>query len=754
MSEKTDENRHESETHVAIEVMGMMPRMRDELRISVQAYAGETCYVIEDAISSKFYRLGMAEYTFVSMLDGKTTIAEAMGHNASVMGASALSQSETGSLCKWLLDSGLATTSQSSGAARLSQTRGKEVQRKLVSKTNPLMQKLPLFNPMPLLRPIDAISRAVFSRLGACMWLLVVGFGGYKLWADRSSFATATDGVMAENNWMWLIATWVGLKLIHELSHAMACRRYGGIVREAGIVFVVFAPMPYVDVTSSWRIDSKWKRILIAAAGMYAEIFLAAVAAIVWSNTFDPVVKQHCVNVIVTATLVTLMFNANPLMRFDGYYMLTDAVEMPNLATHGRQWVSYFMRRYFMGVKVSCPTWPEGKHWAVVSYAILAFLWRILISVSIALAAEVLFHGAGVVLAAIAVALWIAVPAYKTITTLRETSNASYPRMATITGVVAAILIAMWTVIPWYSHTNVPVVVDYHPTQEIRCGVNGFLTKCFAKVGDRVHQGDVLATLSNRELELEAENLELEWEQSRQRERDYRHDGEIAAVQVERRIQESIEYRIDQVVAQTEALTIVAPADGIIASNEIDSQEGTVVRAGDRLMVLGADNREMIYGLVQQSQIDAVRQHKGTSLRVHIWGSGMDSFEGKIARVLPRASNALKHEALGAHAGGPLTVQPARQSQDDQTTQMELLEPHFPVLIDFAGCDVENVRPGQCGYARLSYRDGTVGEVISYKIRRWIHRKRQQMNLATQTAQAQSKQIQNAPNLDHPPSRW
>ncbi|QDT13087.1 HlyD family efflux transporter periplasmic adaptor subunit [Planctomycetes bacterium K23_9] len=736
-----DASQHETEQHVAYEIMAMMPRVRDNISVSVQTYAGETCYVIEDKISSKFYRLGLAEYTFVSLLDGDTTIAEAMGRTASVCGADALSERETGTLCKWLLDSGIATTSQSRSATRQTESRDKDSQKKVLGKANPIMQKLPLVNPMPLLRPIDGVSRQVFSWFGAVIWSVVVTYGAYQLWSHWDQFSQAGQGLLSSSNWVWLLASWVGLKLIHEMSHAMACRKYNGNVREAGLVFIVLAPMPYVDVTSIWKLDSKWKRILVSAAGMYAEIFVAAVAAIIWCNTFDPLVKQHCVNVIVTATLVTVLFNANPLMRFDGYYILSDAIEMPNLATHGRQWMAYFMRRYFMGVQVKCPQWPEGKHAIVVVYAILSFVWRILITVSIAITAEVLFHGAGVVLAVTSLLVGIAIPLYRSINTLTKTKQASYARMLLISGLGAACLWGAWSVVPWYSQARVPVVVDYHPAEEIRCGVSGFLVENAVRVGDRVKKGQVLAVLSNRELEIEADNLRLQIEQSLQRARDYRVDGAIAAVQVEWRNRHSLETRADQVRQQIVSLRVVAPSDGIIAESDIESRRGTVLKAGDRMFVMGTNDREMIYGLIDQRDIDAFRDRDGESIDIHVWGTGRESFQGTVRRVLPRASTDLKHAALGAHVGGPLTVQPKVQKGEQHGDQVELVQPRFPILIDFAGCESEAVLPGQSGYATLHYRSGTIGQIAVDAVRLWIRTKRQMMSETRQSAQAKCLQL-------------
>ena len=126
--------------------------------------------------------------------------------------------------------------------------------------------------------------------------------------------------------------TWVVLKLIHELAHSLVCKKYGGRVASCGILVLLMIPMPYVDVTSSWRFENKWKRILTSAAGMLSEVFVAAIACYVWANSQPGPIQYHAGNVIITASLHTLLFNINPLMRFDGYYMLADWLEIPNLS--------------------------------------------------------------------------------------------------------------------------------------------------------------------------------------------------------------------------------------------------------------------------------------------------------------------------------------------------------------------------------------------------------------------------------------
>ena len=707
----------------------MRPKIRVDLRVTVQVYGGQTCYVIEDVLCSRFFRLGIAEYTFVSLLDGQTTIAGAISQTAVICGSAALDEREAATLCKWLLESSLATTEQSASESRLDESRSKRQTRTMIGQANPMIQKIPLFNPMPILKRFDPLAMFCFSFFGFLVWAAVVISGTVALWGSWDDFATRGNQVLTRANWLWLLTTWLVLKSIHEISHALACRRFGGHVRQSGIVLILLAPMPYVDVTSVWRIDNKWKRILISAAGIYAEIFCAAIAAIIWSFSFDPLIRQHAMNVIVTATLMTLVFNANPLMRFDGYYILTDWIEMPNLATHSRQWVSYAMRRYFMGIHVPCPNWSEGRHSFVVLYAIAATVWRIIVSVSLAVSAEVMMHGAGIVIAFCAVSLWVGLPLFKSIQSIAQNRTADRRRMLAISVCAVSSAWLCWSVVPWYSRSTVPLIVDYHPPQEVRVAVDGFLDQNLVSSGDVVTRGQVLALLSNRELELEFQNLLLDLEKSEVRHRGYLANEMIAAAQVEQKTQATLRSRCRQIRKQIDGLIVRAPVDGVIATSDLDSRENTVINRGDRLFVVGARNSQKIVGLVDQTDVDAYRAAEGQSLEIQIWGMGNQRISGTIERVLPRASLSLSYPALGAEAGGPLAVRRNQESSDDQDL-MQLVDPRFPILIDFAGFESEilkpsqTLKPGQTGYARLSYRNGTIGQALWNSLGQWIEDKR------------------------------
>ena len=137
----------------------------------------------------------------------------------------------------------------------------------------------------------------------------------------------------ASGNWFYLAAALGITKVIHEFGHGLSCKYYGGECHEMGFMLLVFTPCLYCDVSDSWMLPSKWKRMMIGAGGMYIELILASTATFLWWNSHEGLFNQMCLNVMFVSSVSTLLFNANPLMRFDGYYILSDMLEIPNLRT-------------------------------------------------------------------------------------------------------------------------------------------------------------------------------------------------------------------------------------------------------------------------------------------------------------------------------------------------------------------------------------------------------------------------------------
>ncbi len=246
----------------------------------------------------------------------------------------------------------------------------------------------------------------LFSTYAVVGWVFVLLWAARELTVHHHRLAASSSNILAANNWLWLAVVWVLLKVIHECGHAVACKRWGGEVREAGVLFILLAPLAYVDVTSSWRLRSKWDRVAVAAAGMYVELFLAAVAAILWARLVPGVMSQICLNVMMTASVMTVLFNANPLMRFDGYYILSDLLEMPNLYGTGQAYVKHIVRRLVFGLPSTDPAESGWRGTFARTYGIASWWWRLLVFWGLVLTAATLLDGAGILLSLVALLVW------------------------------------------------------------------------------------------------------------------------------------------------------------------------------------------------------------------------------------------------------------------------------------------------------------------------------------------------------------
>ena len=187
------------------------------------------------------------------------------------------------------------------------------------------------------------------SRGAMLVWLLVVLVGASSALQNLGALSDHSQGLFSLSNLPWLFVSLTGMKLLHEMGHAFVCKRYGGEVHAFGVMFLIMTPLPYVDTASTWGFKSRFQRAIVSAAGMMVELFLAAIGALVWSHTSAGIVNSLAYNVMVVGSVSSLLFNGNPLLRFDAYYILADLVDIPNLYQKAQQHWMYLGDRYVLG---------------------------------------------------------------------------------------------------------------------------------------------------------------------------------------------------------------------------------------------------------------------------------------------------------------------------------------------------------------------------------------------------------------------
>ena len=590
---------------------------------------------------------------------------------------------------------------------------------------NPFWMQWSLGSPDRLLAGVSPLLRWVFHPLALLMAGLIYGFAALTLLEHWHGFTAASRFIFAPQNWIWMLVTWVLLKVVHEFAHGITCRHFGGSVRDAGVIFILFAPMAYVDVTSTWRFSSKWHRIAVASAGMLVELLIAALAMLLWARTDSGLTAQVLYNVIVMAGATSILFNANPLMRFDGYFILSDLLEIPNLYEEGMARMKRACSRLFYGeTTMGFSERPSlARTWFLSLYGFAASCWKLVVCASLTVCAGTMFHGAGILLAVVGTLCWFGLPTWKMLVGLWSKYFEARPaffRAALVVLLLVGGVWCAWTVVPNPVALRVPCVLDYESASHLRAESAGFVEEVFVENGQHVLAGDPLLRLENRELAVDISRLRAELRQCELRARAARDRHEAAEVQIELQKEYSIQLELDDKLAQQEKMSVVSPCEGNVVGPNLRSRMGTWVEKGEDLLVIGNEHRKELIVSIGHDEIREALPRVGTSVSVRL--GSRDRIVGHLARVEPRASADIPHAALAATVGGSVAVKEVRDDAADDVS-VEFHEPRFVGVVSILPEEAIHLFSGERGWVRIGRRSDSLGRWMAALTSEWFERR-------------------------------
>jgi putative peptide zinc metalloprotease protein len=697
--------------------------LRADLKFTPSEFDGEAGYLIEDPLRGKFFRIGSDEYALIMLLDGKHTITQAIAISAETLKEHAFLENEAMSVCHWLLESQLAYCGGAVQGERLANSARKQARIRMFSSFNPMSMRLPLVNPNKFLNRIAPWLQWVYSRPAVIGWGIVCLLGLLVAAGHRGELVESSSVLLDRDNWLKLAAVWLVLKLLHETAHAVTCLHFGGSVPSAGVLLVMFTPMPFVDVTASWRFSSKWQRIATAAAGMYIEVFLAAVAIILWSWSGSTVFRHAMLNVAATAGVGSLMINGNPLMRFDGYYILSDWLELPNLSGSGQKFINGLFQR-LLGIDPPPDNRSPRARRIIAIYALSAAVWRVLVYAGLLLVlyamAAKLGTFVGTTAVTIAGGMMLVNPIRSAVQYLLKQPSLSQRRLWAVAagGAGCIALVAFLLTRPGTVRTC--GIVDYSPPTIVRSGSPGFVREVKVHDGETVQKGQVLVVMNNEDLQVELAGIRTQIEQSRQQERMLRQNDELPKAQAEAAKGRSLEQKAAEIKKQVESLVIRAPLAGKVVAHDLDSLPGRYLAVGDQIVVIGNEEIKEIILAAAQDDIRSFAAQRAQTVTVRISGDESNSFSAALEKIDPRATLKLPHPALGADAGGALPVKPKHASSDSKTVESELLDPYFSGTVSLTPEQSLELHAGQRATILFSSAEQSWAARLVMKLRRWI----------------------------------
>jgi putative peptide zinc metalloprotease protein len=642
-------------------VADLTPRIRSHANIHRHRYRDETWYVLHDLASGRAHRFSPACYLVIGLMDGGHTIQEIWDTAMGRLGDDAPTQDEMIQLLSQLHSADVLQCDVSPDAAEVFERFEKQQRKKLFGQLmSPLWWRIPLVDPERFLTRLLPWVRPFIGVAGACVWAILVGVAlvlATVHWKDLT--AGLLDRLMLPSNLIILWCLFPFLKTFHEIGHGLAIKAFGGEVHDMGVMFLVFSPLPYVDASTSSAFASKWQRIAVGAGGMVAELLLAALALFVWLAAEPGLVRSLAYNVVLIAGVSTVLFNGNPLLRYDGYYVLADLLEIPNLYQRSRTYLGYLCERYLFGHREAerPPDSPSERVWFVV-YAVSSFVYRIFVIMAIAL---FLFHKAfylGMVAVAALLGAWLVVPAWKGIQFLVASPRLRRIRVRAIAISVALVggVIAGIALVPFPSRTGAEGVVWVPEDALVRAAADGFVERLVARPGSHVRPGDLLLVCRDPQLTTQVEVLEARLRELRAR---YDEQQPVDRVKAAMVLEEAryVEQDLAKARQQLADLTVRSRVDGSFVVDSADDLPGRFVRRGELLGQVVTSDTITVRAIVAQENTDLVRHHT-QRVEVRLSERTGETLLASIKREVPGASERLPSAALGHGGGGTVAVDP------------------------------------------------------------------------------------------------
>lgn len=562
---------------------GQRFRRRAGVHTTVQRFRGEPYMVLSDRITGQHVRLAARAQELWRMLDGRRT-AQEIWEELMRRPASAPGQGE---LVDWLLQlvsSGLVLSDHELDPRHLTdrQTRRRSgmIEKRAVS---PLAIKLRLFDPDPLVRATWPVARYLFTPAGAAaVAVLVIWALAAAVLHAEALLETADAALLSQAGALGLALAYPVMKALHELAHCYALYRFGGRVREFGVMFLVLFPVPYVEASEATALPDKRARMLVGAAGILAEVTIAAAALLLWLELEPGLERAFLFNLMVIGSVSTLLFNGNPFLKFDAYYVLADWLEMPNLAQRSGDYLGDRFLSRVAGLRPQVAP-PADEAPILATYGTLSVLYRLALTLTIAALVSQWFYVVGLALAGWAVVMGVGWPLAKLARKgLRGARTQNRSRRAMVRLALFLALLGGLAGVPLpFTAVGEGQIVP-RPGAQVVAATTGRVAAVRADDGARVRRGETLVTLEDPEARARLETLAV---QAAFLEDAQRRAG-LAPAERQRlaRERELVAGSLAEQRTRVAALDVTAPRDGRLAwAGSRPPAPGSFVFRGDAL---------------------------------------------------------------------------------------------------------------------------------------------------------------------------
>ncbi len=703
----------------------VLPQLRADLVISKQKFEGRCYYVVKDPISLQYFRLTAEDYDLAVLFDGKRTFGVIrdmwvrshphlrLEYTPDELNERVLKFANDLALLQFLSVQGQRMKARMDAA------------KKNKAKKGGLYQ---LANQVFFFRKSMYDPDKIFGRMAkAVPWIwtnttfwvswAIIALGAAVFLYSAEGLDHALANLFNWNNLALMWVTTIVLKSVHELGHGLTCKHFGGEVHEIGFMSMVFTPYFFVNVSDAWTMPDRRHRMLVSFAGIYVELVFAAFATFLWAVVQPGWFKDFLFNIIVIASVSTLIFNANPLMRFDGYYIMIDAIETPNLQQKSRALVQTKVTKWLFGSSgadmMSRMPMPKKRLWLFYSYAVLSWIYGYYVIYSLIRFMEPHLQPLGLEglsnwFAFLALTGWVVVPLWHFVKQLNLTKEDIKPggrwrRIAKVFG-IPLLAFGAYCFVPVTTEVKRHSAVEVANPEVVRPETMGFIQRVFVKEGQHVTPGTVLVELENRDLRQDLALQERALQEFELRIR--------AALGVERAdemkqleaLRDGAKARVEKARRDVEQLTLRAKTAGVVLNRDLEQRVGQLLRPpNDNFCELAPLNPMQIKIPLNEHEVREVHAGQPVTLLA-------DSFpDRKFQGVVKGEPSQLDEHnfpiAFSKQRGGDVPTVP------DGTGREKLLEHTYVVTVEVQ--NPENLlRYGMSARARIETGKRPFGKIV------------------------------------------
>lgn len=693
--------------------------VRPNLEISRHVFSGKPTYVVRDPVTAQTHRFSAQDYQLFISVDQTRTLRETI---AQLIKKNLMTVEQTDDFYRFVVhlhQMGLLTLPISDGSALYTRYKQRVDAQRKGKFLKLLFLKVPLAKPDKWLGNTVHLAAPLFTKTAFFIWLACVVVCGGILLVHWKEFVDPLGTMLTLSNVPILWTLLVGLKTFHELGHAYACKRFGGTVPEMGAMIMMGTPCAYVDASSSWSFPNRWHRMIVALAGMYFESMLAMVALVVWLCTDTGQLHSAAQYAIVLSTVVTIGFNANPLMRYDGYFILSDLLNFPNLHRDAKASSNSFIKWILYGVKPKLIFEKRSIQIGMIAFGLACMIYQVTVAIGIATLLVLSIPVIGPLVAFIVSGLPVLRTAKKWAHYVVRSEELAAVRVRAISvagGLTVALIVGIFA-IPMMGSVQSLGIIHRQEEQSVRASVSGFLVSTTVDKVKRVDANRVLYRLENAELETqrcELQSLVCQLKIQLQSQLDVPgKQSEQIQIQLE-----NARKQLDHVESQIRQLDLAAKSDGEFIPAPEAPKVGRFIKQGESLgsICRGPWIVRVMLTADQWSSIEPVRDQP---VCITLMGNTNCRLSGRIVSGDIAGTKKIAEPALTHAGGGDIAV-----SQDNMA-----VENFFDVIIEI---DEESIRQlekplkvGMSSLVKLQSEQETFGSVLLRRAVRLVNQIRQ-----------------------------